>query len=406
MEWTYAARMATMGPDDVVALLKLTERADVISFAGGLPDPETYLLEEVQAAAAEVLATAGRAALGYNPTAGLTPLRDWVAGWMTQRGRPTSTDEVVITTGGIAALDLVCKVLLDPGDVVVAGQPTFLAALGVFRSYQACVVGVPLDDDGLRTDALEACLRDLRRRGRRPRFIYTVPTFQNPTGLTLSRSRRTRLVALAAEYGVPLVEDDPYRELRYEGEPLPLLAALDPAPVIHLNTFSKIFTPGVRLGWIVAPPGMGTALLRVKQTQDQCASTLGQHLTLAFASKGLIDRQVRAAVDHYRRKRDRTLAALRAHMPETVGWTRPMGGFYTWIRLPEGVHARPLMARAVEEAAVAFVPGPAFFADGAGADQLRLCFSYVPEDRIEPGVQRLARTIASMTAETTMPPAA
>ncbi len=391
----YADRLDAIGHSDVAALLKLAERPEVISFAGGLPDPDTFLLDEVKAVADEVLANAGRAALGYGPTAGITPLREWLAEHMTQLGRPTTVDETLVTTGGIAALDLICKVLLNPGDVVIVGEPAYMAALHVFKSYQARFAGVPLDEDGMQPGRLEEVLSELRSEGVRPKLIYTVPSFQNPAGVTMPESRRRRLAELATEYEVPVVEDDAYSALRFEGEAPPLLAELDSAHVIHINTFSKVFNPGVRLGWVAAPADLIEALVLVKQGQDQCSTTLGQYLALEFAARGLIDKQVSAAVSVYRRKRDAMLDALEQHFPQDARWTRPAGGFYTWVTLPEGIDTEALLQTAIEEEAVAYVAGPAFYHDRRGQNHMRLCYSYVPESQIEPGIQRLSRVIES-----------
>lgn len=395
----YADRLDAIGHSDVAALLKLAERPDVISFAGGLPDPDTFLLDEVKAGAEEVLADAGRTALGYGPTAGITPLREWLAEHVTQMGRPATVGETLVTTGGIAALDLICKVLLNPGDVVVVGEPVYMAALHVFKSYEARFAGVPLDNDGMQPDALETVLRDLRDDGVRPKMIYTVPSFQNPAGVTIPEQRRRRLVELATEYQAPIVEDAAYRDLRFEGEALPLLAALAAEHVIHINTFSKIFNPGVRLGWVTGPADLIEALVLAKQGQDQCSSTLGQYLALAFASHGLIEKQVAAATDVYRRKRDAMLAALNQHFPSEARWTRPKGGFYTWVTLSEGVDTEALLQKAIEEESVAYVAGPAFYHDRRGQNRMRLCYSYVPESQIAPGIQRLSRIIESALAD-------
>lgn len=389
----YADRLGAIGHSDVAALLKLAERPDVISFAGGLPDPDTFLLDEVKSVAQAVLTDAGRAALGYGPTAGITPLREWLAEHMTQIGRPTAVDETLVTTGGIAALDLICKVLLNPGDVVVVGEPAYMAALHVFKSYQARFAGVPLDNQGMQPEALASVLQDLRRESAHPKLIYTVPSFQNPAGVTIPESRRRRLVELAAEYEVPIVEDEAYRELRFEGQTPPLLAALDPEHVIHINTFSKVFNPGVRLGWVAGPAEMVDALVLAKQGQDQCSSTLGQYLALAFASEGLIKKQVASAVAVYWRKRDLMLDALASYFPAEAQWTRPEGGFYTWVTLSEGIDTETLLERAIQEEAVAYVAGPAFYHDRSGQNRMRLCYSYVPESQIESGIQRLGRMV-------------
>lgn len=400
MNWTtqFARRLRDIGHSDVVEILKLVERPEVTSFAGGLPDPATFLISEIKEIAQEILETQGVQALSYSPTPGLTPLREWLAQRMSKQGRPTAVDEVIVTTGGIAALDLIAKTLLDPSDVVVVGEPEYVAALHVFRSYQARFVGVPVDAQGLVPEALMERLTSLARQAIRPKLIYTVPSFQNPSGATLPESRRRDLLDIAGQFGIPVVEDEAYRDLRFEGEAPPLLAALDPGNVIHINTFSKIFYPGVRVGWAVAPKPLIDALILGKQGQDQCSSTLGQYLALAFAQRNLIDRQIESAIPVYRRKRDALLGALADYFPPMCEWVRPEGGFYTWVKIPKGLHAQKLLTVAIEKARVAYVPGNAFYHDRNSPNTLRLCYSYVQYDQIAPGIQRLGELISAAAA--------
>jgi 2-aminoadipate transaminase len=389
-----ASRMGSLGRSDVAAVLKLAEQPDITSFAGGLPDPATYLLDEVMQITQHVLVEQGGKALGYGPAPGLTPLREWLARWMSARGRPTDVEETLVTTGGIAALDIIAKVFLDPGDVVLVGRPCYLAALHVFRSYGARLVGVTVDEHGIVPEALEACLRDLAHAAIRPKLLYTVPSFQNPSGVTIPEPRRRRMLELAQAHDLVIIEDAAYRELRFEGTEPPLLAALDPDRVILIDTFSKIFNPGMRLGWITAPRELMAPLVAAKQGQDQCASTLAQYICLAFAERGFIERQLGIAVPLYRRKRDMMCAALETHMPRGVTWTRPQGGFYLWLTLPETLDSETLLAKAITEEKLAYVPGPAFFHDGTGHRYMRLCYSYVDQARIEDGIRRLGALLA------------
>jgi len=401
MKWNtlYSSRINSIGHSDVAAMLKLAEQPEVISFAGGLPDPTIYLVEEIKEIYEEVFSQRGRAALGYGPVPGITPFREWLAENMTLAGRPSKIDECLVTTGGIAALDLICKVLLDPGDIVIVGEPAYLAALHVVKSYQGRFAGVPLDDKGMQPDALKSTLEDLRRQALRPKFIYLVPTFQNPSGVTLSEGRRKRIVEIAAEYGVPIVEDEAYRDLRFEGQDLSLLASLDPQNVIHINTFSKIFNPGVRIGWVTAPRELIETLALAKQGQDQCSTTIGQYAALAFVSRGLFKQQKDRAVSIYRRKRDVMLAALENHFPESAHWTKPQGGFYIWVTLPKGIDTEKLLPKAIKDVAVAYGAGPSFYHNRSGKEHMRLCYSYVPDSQIEEGIQRLARIIPKMAID-------
>ena len=398
MNWhtLYSSRIDSMGHSDVVSIMKLAERPEVISFAGGFPDPATFLLEEIKEFFEEVLAQWGGTVLGYGPTAGIAPFREWLAEHMTQLGRPSKVEECLVTTGGIAALDLICKVLLDPGDVVIVGEPAYVAALHVIRSYQGRFAGVPIDDKGMQPDALKSVLEDLQSDSLRPKFIYLVPSFQNPTGVTLSERRRKRIIEIAIEYNVPIIEDAAYHDLRFEGAAPPLLASLDAQNVIHINTFSKIFNPGVRIGWVTAHQELIGTLALAKQGQDQCSTTIGQYLAFAFASKGLIERQTSTAVEIYRRKRDAMLAALENHFPQSAHWTKPQGGFYTWVTLPKEIDTEALLPRAIEDASVAYVAGPAFYHNRSGKEHMRLCYSYVPESQTEEGVRRLGQLVSRL----------
>ena len=393
MHWQtlFSQRVSAIEDTDVLKILRLAERPDIISLAGGLPDPAIFLMDETQDVVTEVLANEGRKALGYGATAGLTAFREFLAEFTTDLGRPTNVPEIIVTTGGVAAIDLVAKVLIDPGDVIIVGEPTYMAALHVFRSYQARFVGVPLDDKGLNPEALENVLSDLKRQGTQPKLIYTVPSFQNPASVTIPQERRHRIVAHAAEFGVPILEDAAYRAIRFEGDAPSMMAELDPQNVILVNTLSKVLNPGMRLGWVAAPKLLTDALVLAKQGQDQCSSTIGQFIALRMGERGLIAKQTAVAIEAYRRKRDVTLAALENTMPNQIDWVRPDGGFYTWLTLPKGIDTTQELERIVEEESVAYVPGSAFHHARKGRNHLRLCYSFVTDDIIEEGISRIAR---------------
>jgi 2-aminoadipate transaminase len=396
MNWNtlYSSRINSMGHSDVVGILKLAERPEIISFAGGLPDPATFLLEKIKETYEEVVAQKGHTAMNYGPTAGITPFREWLAEYMTQSGRASKAEECLVTTGAIAALDLICKVFLDPGDVVIVGEPSYVAALHVIKSYQGRCAGVPLDDEGIQPDALKLKLEELQQQSLRPKFIYLVPSFQNPTGLTLSETRRNKIIELSVTHNVPVIEDAAYHDLRFEGSAPPLLASLDAENVIHINTLSKIFTPGVRIGWVTAPHKLIETLTLAKQGQDQCSTTIGQYVALAFAKKKLIEQQTFKAIEIYRRKRDTMLAALAEHLPQSANWTKPQGGFYTWVTVPKEIDTEALLSQAIKDASVAYVAGPAFYHNRSGKNHMRLCYSYVPESNIEEGIRRLSHILA------------
>ncbi|MEM9489135.1 MAG: PLP-dependent aminotransferase family protein, partial [Myxococcota bacterium] len=376
LTWSASSRILSVGKSDVAAILKLAEQPEITSFAGGLPDPATFLTAEFAALTAEVMSEVGAAALGYSPSPGLTPMREWLAERMSADGRATSPDEIVVTTGGIAALDLIVKCLVDPGEVVVVGEPAYLAALHVFRSYRARLCGVPVDEHGMDPDALASVLGELARRNTVPRLLYLVPSFQNPSGATIPIERRRRILAVAAKYGVPIVEDAAYRDLRLTGTAPPLFAALAPEQVIFIHTFSKFFAPGVRLGWIAAPRPLIELLVTAKQVQDQCSSTISQYVCCRAGRTGLFDRQLQAAIARYARKRQTMLDAMDAHLPDSARWTRPEGGFYTWVTLPDGADTDALLSAAIEREKIAFVPGSAFFHHGRGQRYMRLCYSF------------------------------
>jgi DNA-binding transcriptional MocR family regulator len=376
-------------------LLRVTERDDAIPLSFGMPAPELLPFAELRETIDEVLAETGAAALLHSPTEGLTPLREALARMMAARGVRCDPAEVLVLSGSQQGLDLAARVLLDPGDPVVVEQPSFIGALQTFRGARARLIGVPVDEHGMRVDVLESVLSRFR-----PKLIYTLPTFQNPSGAVMPLERRQRLLALARRHQVPVLEDDPYSELRFEGEPVPSLRALDPE-VLHLSTFSKLLFPGMRLGFLVAPRPVVRQFALARQTADLHANTLGQWVLERFVRRGRVAAHVRAVRSAYRRRRDTMLAALRDARVPGLSWRAPEGGFYVWCRLPDGVRTAGLAARAAE-AGVSFLPGRACFADEPPAEFIRLNFSYPDEERIREGVARLAailrREIASSHA--------
>jgi 2-aminoadipate transaminase len=385
--WEALAAMRTRGDvgDGIASVLAFLGRPDVISFAGGFPDPETFPRERVAALSQEFAAAGELHAFQYAPTRGLASALETFAVRLERlQGRRPAEDELVITSGAIEALELVGKSFLDPGDVVVVEAPTYLGSIQSFRSFEATLVGVPLDDHGLDVEDLERRLAE----GLRPKLVYTIPDHQNPAGVSLVSERRAPLVELARRYGFLVVEDVAYRELDFEGESLPSLWSLAPDVVVQTGTTSKTFCPGVRLGWAVGPAEVVSRLVAAKQLTDQCAGALGQRLFEESERRGWIDEQLTRSRALYRRKGERMLAALERSMPETARWTTPRGGFFSWLTLP-GVDASGLAARAVEQG-VAAVPGMLFFPDRRGADSLRLSFSLVDEGKIDEGIARLA----------------
>jgi 2-aminoadipate transaminase len=387
--------MQDLRASDIREILKVTQQPEVISFAGGLPASELLPAAEMAELARDVLANDGVRALQYAPTEGMQVLRELIANrlrklWALRH----STDEVLVVSGSQQALDLTGKVFLDEGDVVLCERPTYLGAISAFRAYRPRFVEVPTDDDGMVPAELESRLRSLDR----VKLIYVVPDFQNPSGRRWSLERRRDLAELAARFGVPVIEDAPYAELCYDGSPLPPVASFDEAGlVILLGTFSKILSPGLRLGWVVADSEILQRYVLVKQGVDLHTSSLTQLLAAHFMLENDLETHIARLRDVYRGRRDAMLAALEEHFPKEVNFTRPAGGLFLWVELPEGMNARWLLERALEER-VAFVPGEAFFPGGGHENTLRLNFSAMPEERITEGIRRLDRVLASVGA--------
>jgi 2-aminoadipate transaminase len=386
----FAARTRGDVGEGIAAVLAFLGLPDVISFAGGFPDPRTFPRERASALLTEFAAAGETTAFQYAPTRGLAGPLDALAGRLEAvQGRRPGEDELLMTSGAIEALELVGKSFVDRGDPVVVEGPTYLGAIMAFRSFEAEVVAVPMDEHGLEVDELERRLAD----GLRPKLVYTIPDHQNPAGVSLSVARRTLLVELARRYGFLIVEDVAYRELAFDGEAAPSLWSMAPDVVVQAGTTSKTFFPGVRLGWAVGPAEISAQLVAAKQNTDQCAGALGQRLFEEYVRRGWIEEQLVASRALYRRKCERMLAALERSMPPGAQWTRPEGGFFSWLTLPDGVGAADLVRRAGERG-VGIVPGSLFFPDGRGGDNLRLSFSLVDEALIDDGIERLASLVS------------
>ncbi len=383
-----ARRMSRMPPSAVREILKVAEQPEMLSFAGGLPAPELFPVEAIAEAHAEVLARDGRAALQYSTTEGFGPLREWVVDRLARRGVRASTDQVLITNGSQQGIDLVARVLLDQGDVVAVENPSYLAALQTFAGCEAVFAPVESDDDGMQMESLDRVFAE-----RRPRLVYVVPEFHNPKGTTLSMERRAHLVRLCQAHRVPVLEDDPYGELRFRGEAQPPLAALDgEGVVVHLGTFSKTLAPGMRLGWLVGPKELVRAAAIAKQAADLHTATLAQRAAVALLARFDYDAHLVKLRKVYGERCQAMLGALERHFPPGGSWTRPDGGLFVWARLPAGVSADDIFASALREK-VAFVPGSAFFAEHPRHDHLRLNYSNRPADLIEEGIARLGRVV-------------
>jgi 2-aminoadipate transaminase len=380
----YAQRTGGMSASEVRALFAVAARPEVVSLAGGMPFVQALPREDVLEVVAQAFAEHGSMALQYGDGQGAAALRERLLPLMTAEGVDADPDDMVITAGAQQALDLVAKIFVDPGDEIVVEAPAYVGALSAFSAYQPRFLQVDLDDDGMMVEQLE----ELLLKGSRPKFVYTVPNFGNPTGVTMSYNRRERLVALCREAGVPILEDNPYGMLRFEGESLPCLRSLDPDNVIYLGTVSKVFAPGVRVGWALAEQSVTQRLIRAKEAADLCGSSFTMTVTERYFAGDRWRANLASLVDLYRSRRDTMLEALAEHFPSDASWTHPAGGFYVWASLPSYVDTQAMLAAAVDRK-VAYVPGTAFYPDGRGTDQMRLAFCYPSEDRIREGIARL-----------------
>ena len=399
----YAQRTQRMGSSAIRELLKLTDKPEIISFAGGLPAPDVFPVEDFNAACQRVLQENGPQALQYGTTEGYTPLREMIARHTNRYGINIAPDNILITSGSQQALDLIGKVFINRGDRILVEDPTYLGALQAWNAYGAEYVTVPMDEDGMITDALEAALRS------GPKFIYVLPNFQNPTGVTLSLERRKKLVELADRYGVPIIEDDPYGQLRYEGEHLPSVVTLDNefrrngdahyrGNVIYLSTFSKTLAPGLRLAWVVAPSEVIRKLVQAKQGADLHTSTFAQMVTYEVAHGGFLDRHIWLIRRVYGERRNLMLEAMDEFFPSEVTWTRPKGGLFLWGTMPETLQSAEVLKRAIEQN-VAFVPGAPFYALGGGTNTMRINFSYATPEKMLIGIERLGKVLREMVTQ-------
>lgn len=395
-QWTtnwdeiYSQRANKMTSSIIRELLKYTQQPDIISLAGGMPASEAFPIREVREACNYVLEKMGPQALQYGPTEGYPPLKEYLAESMQKYGIPAVQGNILLTNGSQQALDLIGKVFINEGDAVITGGPTYLGALQAWTLYGPRYLTVPLDENGMQVDHVE----DILKR-EKVKFIYVLPNFHNPAGVTLSLERRHKLVKIAAKYGVFIVEDDPYGELRYEGEDIIPIIALHKENTIYLSTFSKTLSPGIRLGWIVAPERVIAKLVQAKQGADLHTGTFVQYIASDICNRGLLKQHVKYIRRLYRERRDVMLAAMEKYFPPGVTWIRPQGGLFLWVTLPKQVDTEKLLKIALEEEKVAFVPGTAFYpqGDSSGRHCMRLNFSNATPEQIEEGIRRLGKVL-------------
>ncbi|WP_455637732.1 aminotransferase-like domain-containing protein [Parabacteroides sp.] len=390
MKLSFAKRMSYIKASEIREILKVTEQEDVISFAGGLPAPELFPINEINEINQIVLKEAGTKALQYTTTEGYAPLREWIAKRMNERlGTVLDKDNILITHGSQQGLDLSGKVFLDEGDIVVCESPTYLAAISAFKAYGCHFIEIPTDEHGMVMDVLE----DVLSRTENIKLIYVIPTFQNPTGKTWSLDRRRKLAELSSKYGIAVIEDNPYGELRFEGESLPSVKSFDTVGnILCTGSFSKIFCPGFRIGWIAGDKDIIRKYVLVKQGTDLQCNTIAQMTIAEYLKRYDIDKHIGKIVAVYKRRRDIALECMERYFPDTVKFTRPEGGLFTWVELPEGISAREILERCLERK-IAFVPGASFFPNGNKENTFRINYSNMPEDRIRKGLQTLGEVV-------------
>ncbi len=386
-------RVELMESSEIRRILELTEGGSIISLAGGLPDPNYFPTEELAELASQVLKEYGSRALQYSITKGVIEFRREIVEFMERHDlRGERPYNIIVTSGSQQGLHLLAQILIDPGDVIAVENPTYLAAIKVFSAAGAVFEPIPMDMDGMRTDILEERLRKLRREGKKIKFVYTVPTAQNPTGISMSMHRRRHLIELAEEYDFLIVEDDPYSHFLFENVDFKRLRAMNKERVIYVSTFSKILAPGLRLGWIAAHPDIIEALDTAKQNADLHTPTFNQVLAAEALRKRIVDRHIPRVREVYKRKRDVMLEALEEHLSEWATWTKPVGGMFIFAYLPEKIDAEEMLVAAVSKG-VAYVPGHAFYVDGKGRNTMRLNFSYPTEEQIREAIKRLGEVV-------------
>ena len=390
----YSDRVGKMRKSEIRELLKVAQDPEVISFAGGLPSPKSFPIDDLQSIVHSVLQHHGKDALQYGSTEGLPVLREVIAERAIKDGMKNITkDNVIITSGSQQALDIVGKLFLNPGDTAIVGLPSYLGGINAFRTYESNLVGVPVDKDGMNMDLLEEKILDLEKNDIHPKFIYTIPTFQNPAGVVLSESRRKKMIDIALEHDLLIIEDDPYGKLRFDISAMKSIKALDDENcVVYMSTFSKILAPGFRLAWMIASDDVMRKVAVCKQALDLCSSTFGQFIANEFMRSGSMDLHIMRIIEMYKPKRDTMMNAMKEYFPEGYECNRPKGGMFAWVTLPKGIDTEIMFLDAIKQK-VAYVHGKAFHVDGGGGRSMRLNFSYPTNEQIDEGMKRLGSVI-------------
>ncbi len=391
----YSDRAGKMRKSEIRELLKVTQDPEIISFAGGLPNPLSFPIQDLKIIVQNVLNNHGKVALQYGATQGINELREIIAERSHKEGMTTGAtmENIMITSGSQQALDAVGKIFLNPGDIAMVGLPSYLGGINAFRSYEANLVGVPLDKDGIQIDLLEEKIKELIKQDMSVKFIYTIPTFQNPAGTVLPESRRKKMIEIAHEYNLVIIEDDPYSKLRYDTPAIkPIKAFDDEERVIYMSTFSKILAPGIRLAWVIAPENVMRKLALCKQAQDLCSAPFSQYIANEFMKSGSMDLHIMKICEMYKPKRDIMMDSMKKYFPEGYICNRPKGGMFAWVTLPEQIDTEAMFLDAFKEK-VAYVHGKAFCVDGGGRSAMRLNFSYSTNEQLDTGMKRLGTVI-------------
>jgi len=389
----YSILASRMKASAIREILKLVQNPEVISLAGGMPDPITFPVEEIKEISQNIFNKKSAQALQYSSTEGLPELRRCILDHLAKDGNKGELENIIISSGSQQGLDLVGKTFLSPGDVAIVELPSYLAALNAFYSYGGELVGIPMDDEGMQMDILEEKLTQLKNEGKKVKFIYTISNFQNPAGVTMSLARRKKIIEIAHKFNVFIVEDNPYEKLRFEGEPTPSIYSLEKnGSVISLGTFSKILCPGLRLAWILGNKEVIRKIAILKQATDLCTSILSQLIACEYCQSGKLEENIKSNVQIYKKKRDTMLNALEKYFPKETVWTKPQGGFFVVATLPEYIDTGEMFKEAIEEK-VAYVPGAPFFADRKGQNTMRLSFCFPSAEDIDEGIKRLGKVI-------------
>lgn len=387
----YADRVSRMKTSEIRELLEISQQPGVISFAGGLPNPDAFPTEQIREIINKILDEEGAKALQYGPTAGLREFREEIVRYVGKSGIKASLENVLITVGSQQALDIIGRIFINEGDIILVGLPTYLGAINAFLAYGAKLVGIPLDENGIKVDLLEEKIKELKKKGEKIKIIYTIPTFQNPAGVELSEDRRKRMAEIAEEHNLIIVEDEPYEKLRFEGEALKPIKFYS-NNVVYMATFSKILAPGFRLAYVVAPEKIAKKMIIAKQSMDLCTPTFTQLIAYYYIKNGYIEKHIPRIIEMYKRKRDIMLDALEKYFPPNCKWTKPRGGMFLWVELPEKISSIEMFKDAIKEK-VAYVHGRAFNVNGRGENTMRLNFTNPKDELIEEGIKRLAKVI-------------